>query len=79
MEYFVYTLFCSDGAYYTGCTHNLEDRLDRHNRGSVPATRNRRPVLLVSYTAFSDKYRAFYFEKYHKSGSGRAFLKRHLI
>ncbi|MCB0397646.1 MAG: GIY-YIG nuclease family protein [Flavobacteriales bacterium] len=51
MEYIVYALFCSDGAYYTGCTHNLEDRLDRHNRGSMPATKNRRPVQLVSYTA----------------------------
>jgi len=26
-----------------------------------------------------DKYKAFKFEKYLKSGSGRAFIKRHLI
>jgi predicted GIY-YIG superfamily endonuclease len=75
----VYTLKCNDGTYYTGCTSDLADRLKRHNRGSVPATKNRRPVELITYTAFFDKYKAFYFEKYLKSGSGRAFLKRHLI
>jgi len=34
---------------------------------------------LISYTAFTDKYRAYEFEKYLKSGSGRAFLKKHLV
>ncbi len=77
--HFVYTLFCSDHTYYTGCSKDLDDRLNRHNRGSVPATQNRRPTKLVTYTAFEDKYLAFKFEKYLKTGSGRAFLKKHLI
>jgi len=62
-----------------GCTHNLIDRLDRHSRGSVPATKNRRPVSLISYIVFHDKYKAFAFEKYLKTGSGRAFLNKRLI
>ncbi len=37
---------CADGKYYSGCTSDLEDRLSRHNRGSVPATKGHRPVEL---------------------------------
>jgi len=51
--------------------------LQRHNNGYVPATENRRPVKLVTYLVFNDKYKAFEFEKYLKSGSGRAFTKKH--
>ncbi len=75
----VYILKCADGELYTGCTENLDERLQRHNNGHVPATKDRRPIELIAYTAFKDKYRAFEFEKYLKSGSGRAFIKRHLI
>jgi len=75
--HYVYILECADGKPYTGCTENVEDRLKRHNNGYVPATKNRRPVKLVAHIVFIDKYQAFEFEKYLKSGSGRAFLKRH--
>jgi predicted GIY-YIG superfamily endonuclease len=76
---FVYILRCADGKFYTGCTKDLNDRLHRHQRGSVPATKNRRPVQLITYIAFDDKYRAFAFEKYLKSGSGRAFMYKRLV
>lgn len=76
--YYVYSLKCNDG-YYVGCTDNLEDRLERHRKGQVSATADRLPIKLDSYFAIEDKYKAFEFEKYLKSGSGRAFLKKHLI
>lgn len=79
MNYFVYILKCADGHPYTGCTDNLDDRLKRHKSGWVPATKDRLPVELETYIVFEDKYKAFEFEKYLKSGSGRAFLKKHLI
>lgn len=79
MDYTVYVLKCFDGKPYTGCTENLEERLKRHVNGFVPATENRRPVQLITCVVFNDKHRAFEFEKYLKSGSGRAFIKRHLI
>jgi len=75
--WYVYVLRCKDSKPYTGCTENFEERLERHQRGYVPATENRRPVNLITYTAVSDKYKAFNFEKYLKSGSGRASIKRH--
>ena len=76
--YYVYSLKCNDG-YYIGCTNNLKDRLERHKNGQVPATASRLPIELEFYFAIPNKYKAFNFEKYLKSGSGRAFLKKHLI
>lgn len=77
--YYVYILKCSNGNPYTGCTDNLKDRIERHQNGYVPATKQLLPVRLISYFAFSNKYTAFNFEKYLKSGSGRAFLNKHEI
>ena len=76
--YYIYSLKCKDG-FYIGCTDNLEDRLERHRKGHVPATSNRLPIELDFYFAIEDKYKAFEFEKYLKSGSGRAFIKKHLL
>ncbi len=53
--------------------------MTRHKNGHVPATKERRPIELVNYFAFKDKYKAFEFEKYLKSGSGRAFIKKHFL
>ena len=77
--YCVYILKCSNGKPYTGCTDNLKNRIERHKNGYVPATKPILPIKLISYFAFTNKYTAFDFEKYLKSGSGRAFLKKHDI
>ena len=76
MQY-VYSLKCRDG-YYIGCTDNLKERVERHQKGQVPATEDRLLVMLEFYVALTDKYRAFELEKYLKSGSGRAFVRKHL-
>jgi len=73
---YIYSLKCKDG-YYVGCTDDITDRLDRHIKGNVPATANRLPVTLEFYFATEDKYKAFEFERYLKSGSGRAFINKH--
>jgi predicted GIY-YIG superfamily endonuclease len=76
--YYVYSLKCKDG-HYVGCTDNLKNRLERHQKGQIPATTDRLPVKLDLYFAVNDKYKAFEFEKYLKSGSGRAFMKKHFL
>lgn len=73
---YVYSLKCNDG-FYIGCTDNIEERLKRHKNGYVSATKDRLPVSLEFYIMIEDKHKAFKFEKYLKSGSGRAFIKRH--
>jgi len=77
--YYVYILKCANRKPYIGCTENIEERLERHSSGYVPATKNCRPVILFSYFALANKHKAFEFEKYLKSGSGRAFMHTHLI
>jgi len=64
--------------FYTGSTNNLRERLKRHNNGNVPHTSKWRPWKLKTYFAMSDRQRAAELEKYLKSHSGRAFLKKHL-
>ena len=77
--YYVYILKCKDNSPYTGFSEDLKERINRHQKGYVPATKPRLPIDLVFYCAFVDKYRALDFEKYLKSGSGRAFMQRHLF
>jgi putative endonuclease len=64
--------------YYTGITEDLRTRLVKHNAGEVPHTSKYKPWQLKTYVAFSDEKRAFAFEKYLKSPSGRAFAKKRL-
>ncbi|MFN5734848.1 MAG: GIY-YIG nuclease family protein [Flavobacteriales bacterium] len=78
MQY-VYLLKCSDNSTYTGCTQNIQERLKRHANKEVKYTATRLPVSLITYIAFSDKYKAFNFEKYLKSGSGKAFSNKRFI
>ncbi|MBL7797673.1 MAG: GIY-YIG nuclease family protein [Saprospiraceae bacterium] len=74
----VYILCCCDGSTYTGCTSNLRERVTRHQKGWVEFTKDKIPVELIWSCAFSERTRAFEFEQYLKSGSGRAFAKKHL-
>ncbi|MFP4025045.1 MAG: GIY-YIG nuclease family protein [Thiohalospira sp.] len=79
MMWYVYILQCNNNSYYTGCTSNIEQRLDKHNNGLVHYTKDKLPVKLITYIAFTEKLKAFQFEKYLKSGSGIAFRNKRLI
>lgn len=49
----VYILECSDGTYYTGCTTNLEQRINQHKEGFYEGyTSKRRPVELLWFEKF---------------------------
>jgi predicted GIY-YIG superfamily endonuclease len=63
---------------YIGCTGDFKRRYHEHNAGRSPHTAKFRPWIIVSHHAFADRRKAFAFEAYLKSGSGRAFLRRHL-
>jgi len=52
--------------------------LRTHNGGRVPHTAKWKPWRLKAYVAFSDRGRAAEFERYLKSASGRAFVKKRL-
>jgi len=78
-KHFVYIARCSDDSVYVGCTKDLQRRIKDHNSGKVKSTSYRRPITILSYLVFTEKYKAFYFEKYLKTGSGRAFLNKMLV
>ena len=63
--------------YYTGLTCDLSARLAEHNQGLSSHTKRHRPWRIDTALAFSSHDKAAAFEKYLKSGSGRAFAKRH--
>ena len=63
---------------YVGVTSDLKQRLANHNAGESPHTSKYAPWKLISYVAFSDSRKARTFERYLKSGSGRAFAKKRL-
>jgi putative endonuclease len=62
---------------YIGLTHDVEARLASHNSGRCAHTVRGRPWGLVAATILADEPTAIRFERYLKSGSGRAFAKRH--
>jgi putative endonuclease len=64
--------------FYIGLTDDLRKRLRSHNAGRVLHTVKWRPWRLKAYVALSDRVRAAAFERYLKSASGRAFVKKHL-
>jgi predicted GIY-YIG superfamily endonuclease len=63
--------------HYTGHTADLKIRLAEHNRGKCPQTAKFAPWKLQCYFAFETENLARNFERYLKSGSGRAFAKKH--
>ena len=73
----VYILKCNDGGFYVGCTGDLKQRIKTHSSGCVDATKYRLPIELQMCFCFKNKYVAFNFEKYLKTASGRAFVKKH--
>lgn len=65
--------------YYAGLTSDIVTRLATHNSGGSQHTSALRPWELVVSLEFSAESSAVAFEKYLKSGSGRAFAKRHFV
>lgn len=63
--------------HYVGITSNVRNRLEWHNHGPCGHTISHRPWSLVVSIEFASERDAVRFEAYLKSGSGRAFARRH--
>lgn len=63
--------------HYVGLTADVRQRLEAHNAGESAHTSKLRPWRLVVSIEFDTADKAVHFERYLKSGSGRAFAKRH--
>jgi predicted GIY-YIG superfamily endonuclease len=77
---FVYVLRSErDDSPYFGLTSDVAQRLDTHNSGGSIYTAAHRPWRRVVTLHFANEAAALAFERYLKSGSGRAFAKRHFV
>ena len=63
--------------HYVGLTADVRSRLADHNAGESAHTAKYRPWRVAVSIEFETTQQATEFEKYLKSGSGRAFAKRH--
>jgi len=63
--------------FYVGLTTDLNRRLAQHNNGASIHTNKFKPWKVRTTVNFDDPAKAEDFEKYLKSGSGRAFCKKH--
>lgn len=65
--------------FYVGLAEDFERRLAVHNFGGSAHTARLRPWRKVACVEFANPVSARAFERYLKSGSGRAFAKRHFV
>jgi putative endonuclease len=63
--------------HYVGISSNPDERLYWHNEGPCGYTTEHRPWSIAVSIEFPTEKEAVRFERYLKSGSGRAFTKRH--
>jgi len=77
--HYVYVLFSNkDKKLYTGSTSNLVERIKRHKRGLIRATKYRRPLKLIYYEACLSRKDSMRREIYLKSAWGKKYLKNRL-
>jgi putative endonuclease len=75
--FFVYVLQSyKDKKFYIGQTQNLTARLERHNAGRVPATKQRTPLSLIYSEQFQTRGEAMQRERFLKSLKGNEIFKR---
>lgn len=86
MKNFVYCVYILqsllDGTLYTGSTNSVNRRYLEHELKQSKYTSKKEHLVLIFYSIFigeDAKEKALKFEKYLKSGSGRAFVKRHIL
>lgn len=65
--------------HYVGFSEDLKTRIKDHNSGKSTHTNKFRPWKLIVYLGFNNLEVAKDFEEYLKTGSGRAFLKKHFL
>jgi predicted GIY-YIG superfamily endonuclease len=78
--HYVYILqsLADPNQYYTGLCADVRKRLAAHNSGQSSHTSKFRPWRLLSAHYFVDQVVAASFERYLKTGSGRAFAAKRL-
>jgi predicted GIY-YIG superfamily endonuclease len=77
--WYVYGLKCSDKSLYIGSTNNLKRRIKEHNDGQSLGIKGRLPCFLEFYIAVKNERISRELEKYLKTGSGKAIIKKRIL
>ena len=78
--WFVYVIKSLNKSFrYIGSTNNLEKRLKDHNGGKTQSTISYAPFEYDAYVAVKTEKKARELEKYFKTGSGKAILKKRIL
>lgn len=64
---------------YIGSTENLKRRLKQHNNGEVQSTKAFRPLVINAFVVIKTESKARELEKYFKTGSGKAVVKKRIL
>lgn len=67
-----------DRNFHVGYTNNLVKRIEEHNKGKVPSTKNRVPLKLIYWEGCLNQQDATRREKYLKTSWGKRFIKNRL-
>jgi len=77
--WYVYILKSEDGRIYIGSTNDLQRRMEEHGNGDCYSTSRFNNFTLESYIAVKKEKTARNLEKYFKTGSGKAVLKKRIL
>lgn len=77
--WYVYILKLFGGNLYIGSTNDLKRRINEHKTGRSKYTKNKLPIQLEAYIAVRTELIARNLEKYLKTGSGKAVLKKRIL
>ena len=64
---------------YVGSTNCFQRRVSEHNQGLVKSTKAYRPLELLAYIAVATEQKAKELERYLKTGSGKAILRKRIL
>ena len=67
-----------DNKFYSGYTKDLKSRFERHTKGYISSTKERRPLDLIYYESCLTREDALRREKYFKTQKGKLFLHNRL-
>jgi predicted GIY-YIG superfamily endonuclease len=77
--WYTYILKMDDGEYYVGSTNDLKRRMEEHTRARGISTKWRLPAILEAYIAVKSEGTARCLEKYLKTSSGKATLRKRIL
>jgi predicted GIY-YIG superfamily endonuclease len=77
--WYVYFLELNNKHIYVGSTNDLKRRIHSHQNGDVISTKLFRPVNLKSYIAVETEPHVRKLERYFKTGSGKALIKKRFL